>query len=370
MMSDNLHRIEETSFGVAGVRERGDLQRLLRSQIDVIAADVLIITEEFGEWDESNRRIDLLGLEKDANLVVVELKRSEDGGHMELQAIRYAAMVSTMTFEKVVDVHSRYLAKFGSTTDARKSILGFLGWEEPDEDKFAQDVRILLVSANFSKELTTSVMWLNDRDIDIRCIRIKPYMDNGRVLIDVQQLIPLPEAAEYQVQIREKAQNGRQERTSGWDVLCLRFWEGLLPRAALKTDLHTSISPGMSHYLSVGSGIRGVSFVYVIRKESSSVRLYIDRGPAEREVNKKLFDALIAQRREIEADFGGPLRWDRMDDKQASVIGYDMEVGGWRSDQSKWPAIQDSMIDAMIRFDKAIKPHIAKLKAILKPDAD
>jgi len=32
-----------------------------------------------------------------------ELKRTEDGGHMGLQAVRYAAMVSAMPFEKAVE---------------------------------------------------------------------------------------------------------------------------------------------------------------------------------------------------------------------------------------------------------------------------
>ena len=36
----------------------------------------------------------------DANLVVVELKRTEDGGLMDLQALRYAAMISAMPFER------------------------------------------------------------------------------------------------------------------------------------------------------------------------------------------------------------------------------------------------------------------------------
>ena len=54
----------------------------------------MVLAEEFGEWEASRRRIDLLVLDKDANLVVVELKRTDDGGHMELQALRYAAMVS------------------------------------------------------------------------------------------------------------------------------------------------------------------------------------------------------------------------------------------------------------------------------------
>src|SRR5687768_2995593 len=100
--SNQLKKIEETSFREARIRERADLQRLLRNQIEVIAPDTLIIAEEFSEWEDSNRRIDLLALDRDANLVVIEIKRTEDGGHMELQALRYSAMVSNMTFEKAV----------------------------------------------------------------------------------------------------------------------------------------------------------------------------------------------------------------------------------------------------------------------------
>jgi len=45
--------------------------------------------------------------------VVIELKRTEDGGHMELQAIRYAAMVSAMTFDGAVEIYGRYLRERG-----------------------------------------------------------------------------------------------------------------------------------------------------------------------------------------------------------------------------------------------------------------
>jgi len=107
--ADQIRKIPETTYSLAGLRERYDLQRLLRSQFDVISPDTLIIAEEFGEWEASHRRIDLLGIDKNPNLVIVELKRTEDGGHMELQAIRYAAMVSAMTFEQAVEVYANLL---------------------------------------------------------------------------------------------------------------------------------------------------------------------------------------------------------------------------------------------------------------------
>lgn len=215
--SDRIQKIEETSFSDVRVRERQDLQRLLRSQIDIIAPDILVISEEFSQWEDSRRRIDLLGIDKNANLVVIELKRSDDGGHMELQAIRYAAMISAMTFERAVEVYSLYLENFESSSDARSSLLKFLDWDEPDEDQFAQDVRIVLVSAEFSKELTTAVLWLNGRGLDIQCIRMKPYNDNGRILVDIQQIIPLPDAEDYQVRLKEKQQKERASRLFNGD---------------------------------------------------------------------------------------------------------------------------------------------------------
>jgi RecB family endonuclease NucS len=87
-----FRRIEEKGFSISGLKERSDIQRLLRTQIDVIGEDLYVLTEEFSEWDESKRRIDLLAIDANANLVVIEIKRTTDGGHMELQAIRYAAM--------------------------------------------------------------------------------------------------------------------------------------------------------------------------------------------------------------------------------------------------------------------------------------
>ncbi len=55
-------------------------------------------------------------------------------------------------------------------------------------------------------------MWLNERDFDVRCMRVKPYQDDGRVMLDVQQIIPLPEVEEYRVQIKAKQQRERLAR--------------------------------------------------------------------------------------------------------------------------------------------------------------
>lgn len=216
LTKDEITQLREVTYAEHGVKERADLQRLLKTNISVVAPGVLVISEEFGEWEDSKRRIDLLGIDRDAKLVVIELKRDDQGGHMELQAIRYGAMVSRMSFQRAVKAYQTYLDKSGTGVDARAKILAFLHPSEPPREDTVLDVRIVLVSADFAKELTTAVLWLNEWELDIRCVKVKPYADGDGIFLEVQQVVPLPEAAEYQISIKEEAINRREvARESG-----------------------------------------------------------------------------------------------------------------------------------------------------------
>ena len=104
--SDKLSAVPTTTFVAESILERNHLQRMLRADTSPLGEDLLVLAEEFGNWEDSSRRIDLLCLDKQAGLVVVEIKRTTDGGHMELQAIRYAAMVSSITLDQAVAAHA------------------------------------------------------------------------------------------------------------------------------------------------------------------------------------------------------------------------------------------------------------------------
>ncbi|MEZ8280924.1 MULTISPECIES: hypothetical protein [Vibrio] len=217
LAKDTLIKVEPTSFEAERLKERQDIQRLLRANIEAISPDTLVIAEEYGHFVESNRRIDLLGIDKSANLVVIELKRDDDGGHMELQAIRYAAMVANLTWEQAVSAYKEFLAQTEQAQDAESSLLDFLDWDSPQEDEFGKDVRIVLAARNFSKEITTSVLWVNDMGLDITCVRLNPLRLDERLLLNVEQIIPLPEAFDYQIEVRHKKREERAARVGQRD---------------------------------------------------------------------------------------------------------------------------------------------------------
>jgi len=50
-VTDNeIKTISRTTFSVSGLKEREDLQRLLKRQIEIISPETLVVAEEFGEW--------------------------------------------------------------------------------------------------------------------------------------------------------------------------------------------------------------------------------------------------------------------------------------------------------------------------------
>ena len=170
---DNLEAVPSTTFEAERLYERRDLQRLLRDQPEALEEGIFIVAEEFGDWEESNRRVDLLALDGKNRLVVIELKRSDYDSLMDLQAIRYAAMVSNMTRVQLIDAHKQYLHSRGNDDDAERLINEHLS--DNDGEIHTQYPRIILASSEFSKELTTSVLWLNQSGLDITCVKLQPY---------------------------------------------------------------------------------------------------------------------------------------------------------------------------------------------------
>jgi hypothetical protein len=140
-----------------------------------------------------------------------------------------------------------------------------------------------------------------------------------------------------------------------------KFWTQLLDLAKQKTKLHSNISPTQHNWLGTSAGKQGLGYNYVLRKDSAQVELYIDRGKGKDSENKAIFEKIHANKEKIEKDFGEPLEWERLEGKRACRISKRINIGGYRDPEENWPNIHEAMVDAMIRLEKSMKSHVAKL---------
>jgi hypothetical protein len=268
-------------------------------------------------------------------------------------------MVSNMTIEQVIHAHARYLGNEDARAKAEEEILTFLDVASVDEVELTGDVRIILVSADFSTEITTFILRLNKRGLDVTCIRLKPYRVGEQLIVDVSQIVPLPEAAHYEVKARAKADESRKIRTARQEVL-RRFWGQLIERAQSKTTLFANRSTTSDPWLSCGLGRTGISLNVTLTADQGRVDCYINIG-SDAGRSEAAFTALAPQREGIEAAFGALLEWQPMPGRLGCRILSNME-GGWQMPEQEWPALQDRLIEAVIRMEKALREPVRSLR--------
>jgi Domain of unknown function (DUF4268) len=201
-------------------------------------------------------------------------------------------------------------------------------------------------------EHVRAISWLNESaPADFYLVKIEGIRIGGSQPAPLLTLIVGPSEESREVGEVKKDIAGRPH-------IRRRFWTQLLGRAKERTRLHNAVSPGDRSWMSTGAGKSGLGWSYDILQDAVQVSLYIYRGADEE--NMRIFEALLSARDEIEHDYGGPLEWQPMEGKRGCRIRERFESGGYR-DEERWPEIQDAMIDAMVRLEKALKPHIAKL---------
>jgi hypothetical protein len=138
-----------------------------------------------------------------------------------------------------------------------------------------------------------------------------------------------------------------------------KFWTELIARADGRAGVLKSKTPGVENYLNIPSGVSGYGFLFNITMNNTRVEMYIETY--DKEKNKQLFDQLFDEKIEIEKVFGNSLTWDRLEDSRSCLIRYQLDRGGLQ-DEDKWPEVQEKMINNMVKFQEALRPHLINVK--------
>ena len=211
---DKAKKIQAGSFVELNIWERQHIEEWIRTNPEMLGEDLLIVSIEFDRFSNSNDRLDVLALDRSGNLVVIELKRDPASGYADLQAIRYAAMVSSMTIELLLPYYISYRKKYYEETlsegEAHDQIIEFV--ESDTFSELSSKPRMILCSEGFSQEITATVLWLRESDIDISCVKITPYKVDENIIIVPKVVIPLEEAKQYLIDIKRKEEQEKSKR--------------------------------------------------------------------------------------------------------------------------------------------------------------
>lgn len=365
---NRVERLSRRTFSDLGFRERDHLQEWLAADPSVLGEDLLIIQKEFSGFSDTNERLDLLALDKEGNLVVIENKLDDSGRDVTWQALKYASYCSSLSKENIRSIYQDYLTRRGEGESAEEKLSEFFGGADYDELELNKGLsqRIMLIAANFRKEVTSTVLWLMNYRLRLQCFKVTPYALGDQLLLSVEQIIPMRDAEEYIVRMAEKTKDdletldlARRHRVR------LEFWRQLIGELNARTELYRNVSPSKDNWISAGSGVRGIGFNFAVTKTSGRVELYIDRG--NKEENEAIFDQLCSQREALEEAFGEVLTWERLEGKRACRI--KAEQVGNVFDQEAWPEMIAFMTDRMVWLERTFREPVRAAASLLKPKA-
>lgn len=364
---NRLVRLKERRFVDLNLREREHLQEWLVGMPDALGEELLIVQKEFDGFADTRERLDLLALDKEGRLVVIENKLDDSGRDVVWQALKYVAYCSSLKKTEIVEIYQEYLDRSAEGVDAATNICEFLGVEELDEVVLnpGNEQRLVLVAANFRKEVTATVLWLIGHGVRAQCFRVIPYSFGNELFVDLRQIIPTPEAADYMIVMaakdsEEKSDQGTRRRSHR---LRRAFWTEALEKLRARRILRfENINASDQHFLGHGAGVSGCIYYLTFLKHEARVELYLQRSDTEE--NKWIFDRLERERQDIERAFGHKLQWLRLDKKIASRVYYSQRFDGFNPEN--WPEMIDWLCEHIVKLDKAFSEPIARLSQDLK----
>lgn len=193
-----LIKLSPVNFAGVGLTEPYDIEDWIEKTPQVLGEELLVIYRQY--ILPSGKKLDLLAIDKGANLTIIELKRDNSGTEVEWQAIKYASYCSRFLPADIFEIYASYLKS--DFEEAQAKIETFI---ETELEKLNENQRIVLVSKDFHSDVISAVLWLREFEVDIECIRLKPFLTpDKQLIISPEKIIPLPEAKDFVIGKQKK----------------------------------------------------------------------------------------------------------------------------------------------------------------------
>ncbi|MDI6723128.1 MAG: hypothetical protein QMD61_00625 [Methanobacterium sp.] len=235
LKSREVNQLKIVNFSELQVKERFDIEVWVKDNPSILKENLLIISEQI--LLPSGRQPDLIALDKNGNLVIIELKRDDSGRDVYWQAITYAAQFSEYAFPDIIDMYETFLKKSGNEdSNAKEKIEEFV---EEDLEKLNQKQRMFIVSKEFHQDVLKASLWLLDYGIDIKVVKLTPYKyTDDTIFLDSEVLIPTPGVEDYIEKKAEKVKKVDKSYNTPWWSLK----KGNYPNDELKDKLYQSFT--------------------------------------------------------------------------------------------------------------------------------
>lgn len=209
---------------------------------------------------------------------------------------------------------------------------------------------VVWIVSSVREEHASAIEWLNKNttdELDFFLIEVHAYTIGDSLPAPMFKVVEQPNDFAKRAKVLAKSSELNTRETKR-----LEFWNmfnEVLDKCGKPFNKH---KPSTDHWytVAVGSSQCHLSIDLVNREKKIRISLWIPD-------NKDLFDYFYENKDAIEASFGESLRWNKLEDKKASLIAIDI-MGLDFNNPSNYEELMKKTIDYIVRMRAAFKPFI------------
>ncbi len=162
--NSKLISIDSVSMSKEGRREKEDLEAWIRSDPSILGENILLIGEQV---QTESGPVDFLGIDKEGNTLVIELKRDKLPREVLAQAIDYTSDIATYGMDRLNEI----CREFTKEKNLEELLMDKFGEVDLESISINKNQRILIVGAGTEKSLERMIEWLSENyGVDINAI--------------------------------------------------------------------------------------------------------------------------------------------------------------------------------------------------------
>ena len=161
------------------------IEDFLEKHVTVLDPDVLVIGRQVRT--DNNKLIDLVGINREGNIVIIELKRGMTAREAISQAWDYTVWAENADYDKLNSIaKKKHLGKYKDLHGLFRSNFNTIPelWNESQ--------KIYIVAEQIDKETRKHIISLNNRGHDIRCVELNFYKNDEQEIVNVDFVVGDP----------------------------------------------------------------------------------------------------------------------------------------------------------------------------------
>ncbi len=165
------------------------IEEIIELNPNLITGDKLFIIGRQVHTD-SGKILDLLAVDRQGNLVVIELKKGYAPRDIVAQILDYSSWLSELSERRIEDIAKQYISATGiKYTNFHDAFKKYYSSSECPEIGGKNRVRNILMAKEFSDEVVTPAKYLTGYDLSIYCVAFEFFKKENENFISIKNIV-------------------------------------------------------------------------------------------------------------------------------------------------------------------------------------